>query len=73
MAGDWERLDCLNYQLSREVAAYQTDHLLVVKSCYDFVMGGRMEDLLDLLEERFSVQLGSRYEGVLSEQNMFPS
>ena len=70
MAGDWQRLNSLDDQLSGKVTADEADHLLVVKSCYDFVMRGRMEDLLYLLKERLTVQLGSRYKRVFSEQDM---
>ena len=51
LTSDLQGPHSLNYQLSGKVAADQADHLLVIESCYDFVVWCRMKDLLDLLQE----------------------
>ena len=71
--GNRQCLHCLNYQVSWEVTAYQTDHLMVVESCYNFVMRRRVEYFLNLLEEGLAVELSGWYESVLSQQDMFPT
>ena len=43
---------------------------MVVERCDHFVMWGRVENFLNLLEEGFSIELGGRNERVLPEQNV---
>ena len=47
--GYWESFDSLNYEIAREIAAYKADHLVVIQSCYNFVVRSRVENLLYLL------------------------
>ena len=65
-----QRLDCLDYQVAREVAANQADHLVVVQGCYYFVVRGRMKHLLNLLEERFSVELRCGNKSVFAKKDV---
>lgn len=44
---------------------------MVVKRCDYFVVGGRVEHFLHLLQERLPVELGGRDEGVLPQQDVF--
>ena len=63
-------LDCFDYEVAREVTADQADHLVVVQGCYYFVVGRGVEHLLNLLEERFSVELRGGDKGVFAKEDM---
>ena len=53
--GYWESFDCFNYEIAREIAAHETDHLVIVQSCYNFVVRRRVENFFHLLQERFPI------------------
>ena len=63
-------LDCLNDEVPREVTAYEADHLMVVKSRYNLVVGRWVENFLHLLKERFTVELCRWNKGILSQKNV---
>ena len=67
VGGGGQGLYCLDYQVSREVGAHETDHLVIIQGSDDFIVRGRVEDFLHLLQERFPVELSRRHECVLSE------
>ena len=46
---------------------------MVIQGGDDFIVRGRVEDFLDLLEEGLSIQLSSGDECIFSEKNMLTS
>ena len=66
----WQGFDGLNDEIAREIRADETDHLVVVQSSYDFVVGSRVEHFLDLLQERLAIQLSCAHEGIFTQQNV---
>ncbi len=61
-----QSFDSFNYQVAREVTADKADHLMIVESCYNFVVRRWMENFLHLLQERLSVELRGRHKCVFS-------
>ena len=48
---DWQRLNRLYYQVAREVTTDEANHLMIVQGSYYFIVRGRVEYFLHLLEE----------------------
>jgi hypothetical protein len=66
-----QRFNSLDYERAREIRTDQANHLMVVQSSHDFVMGSLMEYFLDLLEEAFPVEESWADKGVFSKQDVF--
>lgn len=71
--GQGQCFDGLNHEVPRKVTADETDHLVVVQASDRVVVRRAMEDLPDLLQEAFPVELSGTHEGVLSQQNVLAS
>ena len=67
VGGCGQGLDSLDDQVSGEVGTDEADHLVVVQCGDDFIVRGGVENLLHLLQERLSIELSGRDEGVLPE------
>ena len=48
---NWQRLNRLYYQVAREVTTDEANHLMIVQGSYYFIVRGRVEYFLHLLEE----------------------
>ena len=70
---DWKSLHCLDYKTSWEIRTNEADHLMIVQSSYYLIVRCGVEDFLNLLEERFAIELSCRYECILSEEDMLTS
>ena len=70
LSSQWKCFHSLNHQVAGEIRADQADHLMVVKSCYYFEMRAGVEDFVDLLEKRLSVELSGRDECIFSKKDV---
>lgn len=57
----------VNHETSREVTTDQAEHLMIVQSCYHFVIRSWMKHLLNLLQKAFPIQSSCTHKCIFSK------